>query len=77
MAERADTPHSDEFCCIRNAMKQDVLADSGYHAASWKRLAHHLVSSNRQWRYWALGALIWKAEVGKKDPSQKKERDKG
>jgi len=25
----------------------------------------------------ALAALIWKAKEGKKDPSQKKERDKG
>jgi hypothetical protein len=27
--------------------------------------------------YRALGALGWKAPEGKKDPSQKKERDKG
>jgi hypothetical protein len=60
-------------CPGRQWLSRGELEESVYET----RFAHHLGSSNRQWRYWALGALIWKAEVGKKDPSQKKERDKG
>jgi hypothetical protein len=60
-------------CLGRQGLSSGELEESVHEA----RLAYHLGSSNRQWRYGALGGLIRQAPEGKKDPRQKKERGKG